>query len=442
MIIKNIKDSSELKNHILSGIPTLYVGSQTSTVIPYEKIESKMTLGNLSSLKPEMELTKEHLKITGSVNWKDAKAFCQSQGRKIMTSPTEELALCLSGIATSATGERCFKFGTLREQVLEINYLDHQAVEKKLSSHKDLIDHPLFQNPKNKEILLQYQSEYARYRTFKNAPFPRLVKETDLMVGTEGQLGVITSALFKTTPANQEMYIFIKLPRWEESFESHLEIFQKVQNFRNEIDSCEHIDANSLSYLPKEDRPCENQDLIFLEVDQNKIEYLYENLILKLETVNQDQIFEMSSTKCRELRMNVPRYIFEKNQQMGVVKMGTDVQVTSENFEELLNFYKQWKNQGVAYNLFGHFGDAHLHFNFMPSPEDVNLCQSLLEELYQFVSQIHGSPFAEHGIGVVKKKFIKNYYSKSQYQIFSLLKQNMDPKNIFFPEGFMSMESI
>ena len=174
-----------------------------------------------------------------------------------MVSPTEELACMLAGIATSASGERSFGFGSLREHVTEIEYLNFEGKEQTLYSKNLLINHPLFQSEEGKKILEAYQDSYKKYDGFKNAPFPRLEKETDLMVGMEGQLGVVTRAHFETIKDETTRFLFIKLPKWEEDVKPHLEIFYNAQNFRDHLISVELLDHNCLSYLPDEENPQE-----------------------------------------------------------------------------------------------------------------------------------------------------------------------------------------
>ena len=431
---KNFYSKEEVKAHIASGIPTLYHSSQTSTVLPFEKIQSLLNpttiLGNLSTINGSMFLDdQQNLVIEGFVTWKDAKEFCRSKNREIMTSPTEELAGVLAGIATSCTGERSFGFGNLRSQILEINYLDFTGAEKTLSSTKKLDLHINWS---------LYQKDFARFSKFKNAPYPRFEFETDLMTGTEGQLGIITKATIKTIPYIEESYLFILLNKWEDDISGHLEIFNAVQSFRGKIRACEILDANSIGYLPAEKKVGKNQDVIFLEIAKDHFEEIYEGMLSKLHSIQEENIFEMSPAKCRDLRMSVPRAIFEENAKMGVTKKGTDVQVAPTDFEKLLNFYRSFTKLSIRYNLFGHFGDAHLHFNFMPKPTEEDKCNEELKRLYEQVIVWHGSPFAEHGIGLLKKKFISPFYNVHQRQIFLELKKKLDPRGQFFPEGFMS----
>lgn len=447
---KSFTKVPELAEYLKKGTPTFFHGNQTSTVFPYDRLEEygtkqgwqQFTLGNLNQLPHECSLTNEnHLRIKGSVTWKEAREYCRSHGRNTMTSPTEELAAMLSGIATSCTGERCFGYGTLREQLVSCTYLNYMGEEVELSADKDLKNHALFKDQRAKVLLEKYQESFKQYAGFKNAPFPRLEKETDLMVGTEGQLGVVVEGLFKTAKLENVTYIFLALPKWEEDDSIHLEVFEKVQSFRDKVYSVELIDENSWSYLAPDKIPVVGKDIVFLEIENIYFEEVYEKILSQIDKLSENDIFEVPESRCRELRMEIPRAIFEVNSKMGVTKKGTDVQARPQDFKGLLATYREFAKGDIPYNLFGHFGDAHLHFNFMPKPEEAETCQKQLEALYDWVFSVKGSPFAEHGIGVIKQKFIQSFYTSAQYEMFSYLKEKMDPHGQFFPQGFMNMES-
>lgn len=441
MPLKKIKFSSldELRKHILSGEATFYFSSQTSTVIPYDKIEAyigedNLTMGDLGSMPPHMEINSSgNLIVKGAVSWKDAREFLLSRGYNIMTSPTEDLALILAGLATSCTGERCFSFGNLRSQVVSLKYIDSKGDEQSLSADKPF-EHP------NEKTLNAYQNDYVKYKNFKNAPFPRFEQETDLLIGTEGQVGVIIEAELKIVKDESVQHLFMLIPKWEDDLSQHLDIINKIQAFRESVILCEFIDSNSFSYLPADERPNQEMDAIFFEVKATAFDDFYENFILKLDDLNEELIFELGSSKFHHLRASIPRAVFEKNSKMGVVKMGTDVQVETHNFEKLMKIYQGFTKVGVNYNLFGHFGDAHLHFNFMPTPDQTDKCREQLENMYHEVAKLGASPFAEHGIGLLKQKYIKEFWSKNQTELFHELKTIHDPKNQFFPQGFMGLK--
>ena len=48
--------------------------------------------------------------------------------------------------------------------------------------------------------------------------------------------------------------------------------------------------------------------------------------------------------------------------------------------------------------------------------------------------------FAEHGIGLLKQKYIKRFHGPHQLGLFHDLKQKHDPYHQFFPQGFMGKD--
>ena len=166
-----------------------------------------------------------------------------------MTSPTEELACVLAGVATSCTGERCFGHGTLRNQIVSLEMIDQGGEVRRLTADRPLSDTPLFQGGRGRELLRNYQQAYAEYKSFKNAPFPRLERETDLMIGFEGQLGIVVEVELHTLPQDNLRYLFFELPPWEDEDAPHLEILHQVRPLRHLINCCELIDSNSTQFF-------------------------------------------------------------------------------------------------------------------------------------------------------------------------------------------------
>lgn len=438
-ITKTFYSQEDLVSHLKAHQPSFYFSSKTSTVVPYDKLDTLLPwpadkeyfLCDLSKLPSHMELKDNgNLVLRGAVSWEEAKKFLRSKGRNLKTSPTEQLALITAGIATSCTGERCFAFGNMRSQVVRLKYLDFNGVEKELKREAD------FKSASS--ALKPYQNDFKFYQNFKNAPYPRFDKEIDLMIGTEGQLGLVTEVEIETTDNSAVTYVFMLLPRWEENMDPHLEIYRAVQSHRDTIVSCELLDANCMNYLKPDEKLGNNQDVIFLEVKSDAFEDIYGNVLCNLEFTSPDEVYEIAENKFHHVRAGVPRAIFEENSKMGVVKVGTDCQVTPEHFPDLLNFYREAAKIGVRYCLFGHFGDAHLHFNYMPTKEETPKCLEKIQKLYDEVYSWKGSPFAEHGIGLLKQKYIKRFHGANQLNLFHDLKKEHDPFNQFFPQGFMN----
>jgi FAD/FMN-containing dehydrogenase len=437
------KDFEALRRHLRAHKSTLFLSSQTSTVIPFQFLKDYLCpnnedfiVGQLSGLPPKMELINNNqLKISGGVTWHEALAYCRSLGRDLMTWPTEESANVLAGLATSATGERSFAFGSLRNQVDRIIYLNYQGESIQLDSKKQLLDQALFEHLGNE--LLKYQEKFMPYLQMKNGPIPRLMVETDLMIGTEGQLGIIQEAVFNTIPLKETKFLMIPLTRWEIDFNPHLEVFEKVQRLRGKIYSVEFFDSNSLNYLL--DSPLiKDRDYVTLEIVDEHLDEVLE-IISTFKHINSEDIFEISRKKYHDIRGDIPRRINEVNSQRAVTKKGTDAQVDPINFKNLLKIYAEMAGKGIPYALLGHFGDGHLHFNFLPTNDQMIECEGYLKDFYIKLKDLKGSPFAEHGIGIIKKGFVMDFFDPSIFKIFKHLKGTLDPFNQFFPQGYLNM---
>jgi FAD/FMN-containing dehydrogenase len=87
---------------------------------------------------------------------------------------------------------------------------------------------------------------------------------------------------------------------------------------------------------------------------------------------------------------------------------------------------------------FGHVGDGNLHYN-ITQPADAD-GESFRESglaasraVYDLVAALGGSFSAEHGVGVVKKQYLRAYRSTIEVDMMRTLKDAMDPQNILNP---------
>ncbi len=430
-----VKDLCSLRELILQKKQMLIVSSSTSRSLDFEKFEEDfpgINLVNVSQMKPlGITLENDFIKIEGPITWEELDSFCQKNHLEFLPGPTEKKACVLAGVATSATGERSFGLSSLRKWIHEIEYMDFKGEIKTLSSSKD------FYLDEHSELLEKYQEKTSSYNNFKNPLFPFLNKETDLMIGTEGQLGVIVSATFKAKKSIETIAAFLPLPHWKNDKTLVLKLFKWVQKFRGKILSCEFLDKNSMKYLDSTERPKEissEEDLVFLEIKESFLEEFWSEISQFLG----DNVFLINLGEWHRLRQKVPLKLSEELMLRGVQKLGTDVQTSAEDFEKILKLYSELSHKGEESCLFGHLGDAHLHFNFLPFQKEKKSLEVALSDFYQEVKGLKAVPFAEHGIGTRKLSFIHNFYSELEREIFQNLKEKMDPYNIFFPVGFMS----
>jgi len=117
----------------------------------------------------------------------------------------------------------------------------------------------------------------------------------------------------------------------------------------------------------------------------------------------------------------------------------------------------------VQLHVYGHIADGNLHIIVCPSENSE--CSRELDQLLEstdstdIVSTIHeqwhtysnqlvytplqemgGSISAEHGIGLLKKDYLKLSRSTAEVNLMKTLKQTLDPKNLLNPGKIVSLE--
>lgn len=87
---------------------------------------------------------------------------------------------------------------------------------------------------------------------------------------------------------------------------------------------------------------------------------------------------------------------------------------------------------------FGHFGDGNLHYNIsQPEGGDreafLALWESMSEAIFELVSDLGGSISAEHGIGQMKRDALRLYKTPVELDMMRAIKTALDPKGILNP---------
>ncbi|MET0408486.1 MAG: FAD-binding oxidoreductase [Hyphomicrobium sp.] len=87
---------------------------------------------------------------------------------------------------------------------------------------------------------------------------------------------------------------------------------------------------------------------------------------------------------------------------------------------------------------FGHFGDGNLHYN-VSQPESMDraaylaLWEPMSNAIFELVTELGGSISAEHGIGQMKRDVLKRYKSEVELDMMRAIKKALDPKGILNP---------
>jgi glycolate oxidase len=265
---------------------------------------------------------------------------------------------------------------------------------------------------------------------------------TQLMVGSEGTLGIITKAVVKLRPyPNHNLVMLVPFATATQACEAVNAIFMSgitpsCLEFM-EREAIEWAIAYSGSTIPLPDHI---QAHLLIEVDGNDMELLLkdaEQIYDVLHTFDVGDIFVGESFQQKEelwaLRRKVP-YAVRHNS----VYKEEDTVVPRAYLPQLLQGIKEI---GAKYNFksvcYGHAGDGNMHVNIikgaMTEEEWNTKLPEGIREIFKLCVQLGGTISGEHGIGYVQKPYIGIALPDTNLAIMKGIKKVFDPKGILNP---------
>ncbi len=91
----------------------------------------------------------------------------------------------------------------------------------------------------------------------------------------------------------------------------------------------------------------------------------------------------------------------------------------------------EWPEAIIA--VFGHVGDGNLHVLVRTGDNNREMHDAVDNIIYTLIRELNGAVSAEHGIGMIKKKYLSYSRSPSEIALMKTMKQALDPNGILSP---------
>lgn len=266
---------------------------------------------------------------------------------------------------------------------------------------------------------------------------------TQLMVGSEGTLGIITKIVLKLLP-DQKHNVLMLVPFYnaEEACEAVSAVFRagiipSALEFmeRDAIDWTLHY-VDGLNVQVKN----EIQAHLLIEVDGNYPEILMaeaEKIMTVVEQFQIDDILFADTEDEKKALWKMRRSIAEAVKANSVYKE-EDTVVPRYELPKLLEGIKSiGKKYGFQSVCYGHAGDGNLHVNIIKgNMTDENWKIDVpkgIREIFELTVALNGTLSGEHGIGYVQKDFMDIAFTKPHLELMERLKYVFDPNGILNP---------
>ena len=446
-----------LRQATLSRTPVTVSGAGTGTVagrVPFSGVV--LATDKLDAI-VNVRTTNQGGLVTAQcgVRLSDLQRHVESQGLFYAPDPTERSCFLGGTIATNASGSRTFKYGPTRTYVqrLKIGLATGELLDLRRGQlHADAsgqIAIPLA-NSVIRAQLPSYEMPAVRKNAsgYYSSPGMDVV---DLFIGSEGTLAVIIEADLMLLPKPRAFFSGVVF------FRSRGELLSFVQQARTasmrtpehtvsdlgpiDARALEYFDDQSLSFLRQkyESIPAAAVGAVFFEQetanDDDELMNGWLSLLERNNALADESWFatnEQDQTKLREFRHQLPVLMNEWFARYNTRKVSTDMAVPDAELPPLLDFYDATlRPSGLRYTIFGHIGDNHLHVNILPRNEaEANQAREIYLRFVERAIAVGGTISAEHGIGKLKREYLKLMYGESHLREMAALKKAFDPAAI------------
>ncbi|HTO16030.1 MAG TPA: FAD-linked oxidase C-terminal domain-containing protein [Edaphocola sp.] len=266
---------------------------------------------------------------------------------------------------------------------------------------------------------------------------------TQLIVGSEGTLAIITKIVFRLLPLpKKDLLILVPFHSALEACEAVSKIF--MAGFDPSALEFMELDAIKIAQKFLDDYSLKIEEgveaFLMIEVNGNEENILMneiEGIVGVLEIFKTGEILFAGNQKDKEKLWKLRRVMGEAAKNSSIYKE-EDTVVPRAQLPLLI---KKVKDLGIAYGFesicYGHAGDGNLHVNILKkdmSEENWNHeLPKAIRLLFEYTKALGGTISGEHGIGWVQKKYMDIAFSDIEIRIMKQIKNIFDPNNILNP---------
>ena len=390
------------------GVPIVPRGAGTGLSGGAAGIEGGLTV-SLMALDRILEIDRENMVVVvqpGVIN-ATLKKTVAAEGLFYGPDPASYEMCSIGGnLGTNAGGLCCVKYGQTRDWVLglEVVLADGAVIRTGGKNVKDVAGYGL----------------------------------TQLFVGSQGTLGVITEATLRLRPAPAARSTLLAFfPTLESAGKAvagmmaagmqpvTLELLDKFTI--HAVDDWHHLGL---------DRDAEAMLLIESDLPAPGSETELDRAVFACEQAGTTLLVRAADEAESDLLRQARRLAYQALERLGTVKM-EDIGVPRSRVPEMLVMIEEiCRRHNVRVGTFGHAGDGNLHPNLVferDDPRAEEVTEAVRTEIYKAALGFGGTLTAEHGIGLARRDFLELQRGPDAVRVMRAIKDALDPLGILNP---------
>jgi glycolate oxidase len=263
---------------------------------------------------------------------------------------------------------------------------------------------------------------------------------TQLMVGSEGTLGIVTKAILRLLPMPKyRNTLQLMFP----TLDAACATIHKMLQSGVVPASAELMDKTCLEAIARHrkiEMPSDVEACIVTEVDGAE-EYEIKKQAEQIENIAKEfQVIELRVAKSpqeAEELWAIRRVLSPAVGALAADRVSEDISVPRNEFPEIVRRIKKIVDKyNLRFAVYGHAGDGNLHPSIlcdMSDPKQAVVVHKAVDEMFAATLALGGTLSGEHGIGITKQAYIQDALGEAGVNVLKAIKQALDPKGILNP---------
>lgn len=307
--------------------------------------------------------------------------------------------------ATDAGGPACVKYGTTRDYILGLEAVlpDGELIEVGVQTRKGVVGYDL----------------------------------SNLLVGSEGTLGIITSLTLKLLPKPEATQSMMCIFSDMGSAMNCVSAVMAKGYLPSAIEFMDHKCLNLVGELLPFSLPGGKPSILIIETDGPEKQIKTEIAAIAEIAQEQGAIDRLTAKTVeeRERMWWVRRQVSLRIHDYAKLYIPEDIVVPVSAIAEIVGALPEYEEKfGFEVFSFGHAGDGNIHLNITTQHESQEeQAWEGTKELLALTLRLGGTISGEHGIGIAKSRYIGMELSSSSIAVQKKIKALFDPNNILNP---------
>ena len=264
----------------------------------------------------------------------------------------------------------------------------------------------------------------------------------DLMIGSEGTLGILTRLTVKLIP-EPKMNLSLLVPF--DDLDACISAVPQVLGCGCDPTAVEFMEREVIScaetYLGKQFPDSSADAYLLIRLDgasREAIQPSVDSLTDLLLSIGAKDVLLADTDERKESIWNARGAFLEAIKNSTSTMDECDVVVPRDLIPAFVRHSMEIEREtGVTIRSFGHAGDGNLHIyacrEDMSEEKWKKAVTEVMDRLYDEAEKMHGAVSGEHGIGHAKRRYLEQSVGERQMQLMRGIKQAFDPEGILNP---------